>query len=89
VALDGKTYKTLDEAVKAGAPLLKYGLFINTVVDFLVVAAVIFFVINKVAAMAVKKTVEGEAAPSCKICPECASEVPLAARKCRYCGSPV
>ena len=85
VPLDGHAYKSLEEAVRAGAPLIKYGLFINTVVDFLVVAAVIFFTIHKLAAYTAVK----EEAPSVKTCPECASEVPTAARKCKFCGSQV
>ncbi len=57
----GKTeYATLDEAVKAGAPVIKYGMFLNTTIEFLIVAATIFFVVKKLASMAIrtKKTEE-------------------------------
>jgi len=47
VDLSGKGYATLDEAVKAGAPVLKYGAFVQTVIDFLIVAIVIFVMIKQ------------------------------------------
>ncbi|MBP7110208.1 MAG: large conductance mechanosensitive channel protein MscL, partial [Firmicutes bacterium] len=47
-ALDGKSYATLAEAQAAGAPVLKYGSFIGTVVDFLIIAFVIFLIVRKI-----------------------------------------
>lgn len=44
--LSGKPFATLDEAVKAGAPIIKYGLFINSVIDFVLVAFAIFMMIR-------------------------------------------
>ncbi|HMV16985.1 MAG TPA: large conductance mechanosensitive channel protein MscL [Zoogloea sp.] len=46
INLGDKTYETLDAAEKAGAPLFKYGVFINTVIDFVIVAAAIFVAIK-------------------------------------------
>jgi large conductance mechanosensitive channel len=51
VVLGSGSYATLDEATKAGAPVLRYGLFLNTVLEFLIVAACIFFVIQKMVAV--------------------------------------
>ena len=48
IDLSGKHYATLDEATKAGAPVIRYGLFINTVLDFLIVAFVIFLMVKQV-----------------------------------------
>ncbi|QQR91228.1 MAG: large conductance mechanosensitive channel protein MscL [Myxococcales bacterium] len=45
--LDGKSYESLDAAIKAGAPIVKYGAFINTVIDFTIIAFVIFIVIKQ------------------------------------------
>jgi large conductance mechanosensitive channel len=60
VNLSGQSYATLAEAEKAGAPIIKYGAFINTVIDFVIVAFVIFMVIK---AMNTLKRKE-EAAPA-------------------------
>lgn len=88
ISLDGKAYQSLDEAVKAGAPVIKIGLFVNTVVDFLIVAAVIFLTVNKVMAMAAAKPAPAAPAePATKDCPECLESVNIKARKCRHCGS--
>jgi large conductance mechanosensitive channel len=48
VVLDGRTFETLDLARKAGAPVLAYGVFINTVFEFLVVAFSIFLVVRQI-----------------------------------------
>ncbi|MFM6929473.1 MAG: large conductance mechanosensitive channel protein MscL [Bdellovibrio sp.] len=85
VALNGQTYETLDAAKKAGAATLNYGLFINAIIDFIIVGFAIFMVV-KAANRFQKK--EEAAAPSTKACPECLTAIPLAARKCAACGSP-
>lgn len=64
---------------------LKYGLFVNTLIDFLIIAVVIFLVIkcmNKLRLFPAK-----EAAPITKNCPECLMEVPIKAKKCGHCCS--
>jgi large conductance mechanosensitive channel len=66
-----------------------YGAFINAVVAFvLVAAAVFFFVVKPMNALAARRETE-EPAPSTRDCPECLSEIPLAARRCRYCTAEV
>jgi len=91
VTLDGGTYKSLDEATKAGAPVMKFGLFFNQVFDFLIMAAVIFFVVNKMMALAESRVKKDEAppAPTTKECPECAETILIKAKKCKFCGSGV
>jgi large conductance mechanosensitive channel len=67
--------------------IFKYGLFINALVTFLLVAAAVYFVVvapmNKLAA---RRARGGD--PETKQCPECLSEIPHGARKCAFCGSP-
>ncbi len=84
IALDGGDYKTLEEATKAGAPVIKYGLFLNDLVTFLILGFVVFLFIkgyNKL------KKEEEAPAPTTKTCPECAMSVPIEAKKCPYCQS--
>ena len=76
-------YVTLEEAKAAGAPTLNYGLFINSVVDFVIVAFCIYM-ITKLA----MRPAPAPAGPAMKTCPQCAESVLQAARKCRYCASP-
>ena len=76
-------YATLDEARKAGAPTLNYGAFINTIIDFVIIAFCIF-VITKIA----MRPVPVPPAPPAKECPQCCESIARAAKRCRFCGSP-
>ncbi len=62
------------------------GNFINALISFLIVAMVVYFAV--VAPMERLKPKPVAAVPDTKICPECASEIPLAAKRCKYCTSP-
>ncbi|CAA6824268.1 MAG: Large-conductance mechanosensitive channel [uncultured Sulfurovum sp.] len=84
VALDGKAYATMDALDKAGAPAIKYGMFINDTISFLILGFVMFMLIKAYNKM---KEPEVEAAPTTKHCNECAMEIPVAAKKCGHCGS--
>jgi large conductance mechanosensitive channel len=84
VALDGKTYETLEAAKKAGAATINYGIFFNAVIDFVLVGFAIFMIVK--AANHFQKQKEA-AAPTTKECPECLSVIPVNARKCSHCGS--
>lgn len=84
VALDGSTYASLDEAKKAAAPVLAYGNFINTVVNFLIVAFAIFLVVKQVNRF--RKPVP-VVAPATQQCPFCRTEIPLNAIRCPHCTS--
>jgi len=69
----------------APAVAIKYGVFINTVIDFIIVAFAIFMVIRGINRM--KKKEEAQPAePTTKQCPECLSEIPIKAIRCAYCG---
>lgn len=83
-ALDGNTYATLAEAQAAAAPTINYGLFINAIINFLIVALAIFILIRQVNA-AKKKPAPPE--PNTKDCPFCMESIPLAAVKCSHCTS--
>lgn len=69
VNLNNATYATLDEAVKAGAPIIKYGAFIQTVVDFVIVAFVVFCMVRLITKMQEARKKEEEAAPETPAAP--------------------
>ena len=78
------------EAQKAGAATINYGLFLNTVINFLIIAAAIFFMItwiNKLKDIFMAEEKAAPADPTTKICPFCLSEIPLKAKKCAHCTS--
>jgi large conductance mechanosensitive channel len=85
-ALDGKTYESLEAATNAGAPTINYGVFFNTVIDFLIVAFVIFLII-KSANAAKKKEESAPAEPTTKECPHCFTTIPIKATRCPNCTS--
>ena len=92
VSLDGNEYETLAAAQEAGAAVFAYGNFINAVLNFLIMAFVIFVLvrsINKLREKAVKKEEVAEAAPTTKKCPFCKSEIDIEATKCPNCTSDV
>lgn len=79
-------YLTLAEAGKAGAVVIAYGAFINTVISFLIVAWCVFLLVrgmNRIQG----KVEEAPPAPTTKECPYCLSQVPLKAAKCAFCTS--
>ncbi|HWZ32360.1 MAG TPA: large conductance mechanosensitive channel protein MscL [Bryobacteraceae bacterium] len=84
VALNGQHYDTLADAKKAAAATLNYGVFVNTVIEFLIVAFVIFIVVKQV-----NRFKKPEAAPvvTTKDCPQCCTAIPLAAKRCPACTS--
>ncbi len=82
--LSGKEAKTLAEAKAAGIPTLNYGLFLNSVVDFLIVAFAIFLVIQQINKL---KKPEPVAAPATKDCPYCFSAIAVRASRCPNCTS--
>jgi len=87
--LSSNTYASLAEAQKAGAPLIKYGLFINTVIDFLIVSFVIFLVVNLANRFRLQQAAAAPAAPSTKECPHGLSTIPLKATSCGHCTSEI
>ena len=86
ITLDGKAYATLAEAQAAAAPTINYGLFINAIINFIIVALAIFVLIRQVNA-ARKKPVPPE--PNTKECPYCKESVAKAAVRCPHCTSDI
>jgi large conductance mechanosensitive channel len=84
ISLNGQAYATLADAQKAGAPTLNYGNFINNVIDFLIVALVIFLMIRAINRL---HRPEPAAAPTTKDCPYCFSKIPIKATRCPNCTS--
>jgi len=78
-------YASLADAKAAGAVTMNYGLFVNQTVTFLIVAAAIFLVVKLVARLQVPVAVP--TAPSTKGCPFCATQIPIAAKRCPNCTS--
>lgn len=86
ISLDGNTYSSMAELDKAGAPAIKYGLFINDAISFLILGFVMFMMIKAYNKMKGEEA-PAPAAPTTKTCSECAMEIPLAAKKCGHCGN--
>ncbi len=88
LVLDGGTYASLEAAKEAGAATLNYGTFITVVINFLLMALVIFCLVktmNTVSAKFAKE--EAEAPKTTKICPRCKSEIDKDATRCPHCTS--
>lgn len=85
VALDGKTYTNPVEAAESGAPILAYGNFIQNVIDFLIIAFVIFMVIKQIGKIKNRFVHEEEVAPTTKTCPYCFEEIHIDATRCPHC----
>jgi large conductance mechanosensitive channel len=81
--LSGTPYASLAAAKDAGAPTINYGLFINTVVTFLLVAFVVFLLVRAVNRLTQKPV----GAPTTRECPYCYSEIPVRATRCPSCTS--
>jgi large conductance mechanosensitive channel len=84
VNLSGKDYPSVAAAKAAGAATINYGVFFNTILNFLIIAFVLFLIIRQMNAM--KKPAPAPV-PTTKDCPHCLSAVPLKATKCAHCTS--
>jgi|SRR5579871_178053 large conductance mechanosensitive channel len=85
--LGDKSFDTLAAAKAAGAPTLNYGNFINTIINFLIVAFAIFLLVRSVNKWTAKPA--PAATPTTKDCPQCALPIPMAAKRCGHCTSQV
>jgi large conductance mechanosensitive channel len=85
INLSDKPVITLAEAKAAGAATINYGLFLNTVIDFAIVAFVIFLLVRQINRL--KRQEEALPAPTTRECPQCAMMIPLKARRCPQCTS--
>ena len=86
INLSPTAYATLKEAQTAGAPTLNYGLFLNNIINFLIVAATIFILIRQVGKLTPKPVVVPPA-PTTKDCRFCLSAIPIKATRCAHCTS--
>ena len=84
VSLNGQSYPSLAAAQQAGAPTINYGLFINQVINFLIVAFVLFLLIRQINRM---KRQPPPPESNTKECPYCTSKIPLRASRCPECTS--
>ena len=85
ISLNGLSYASLAAAKTAGAPVIAYGQFINTVINFLVIAFVIFMIVKQ--ANRFKQPAPAPAPPATKDCPYCATAIPMKAVRCPLCTS--
>jgi large conductance mechanosensitive channel len=85
ISLNNQSYPNLEAAKTAGAPVIAYGNFINTVINFLIVAFAIFLLVKQVNRF--KKPAPVAEAPSTKDCPHCAMSIPAKANRCPQCTS--
>ncbi len=86
VSLNGTAYPTLADAKKAAAPVIAYGQFLNTVLNFIIVALVVFLVVKQFNRL---KKEPAPAPPSTKECPFCISTVPIKATRCPQCTATI
>ena len=84
INLSGREFPSLKAAKDAGAPVISYGIFINTVLDFIIVAFAIFLVIRQINLM---KKEPAPAPPNAKECSFCFSAIPIKATRCPQCTS--
>ncbi len=84
VSLDGKSYPSLAAATAAGAPVIAYGSFINVIIEFLIIALALFFIIKAINRL---KREEPPAAPNTKDCPYCKESIAKEAVRCPHCTS--
>lgn len=88
IDLSGKGYESLARAKEAGAATINYGLFINTVIDFVIIAFVIFMMIKQFNRLR-KEEAPAPAPVTTKDCPHCLMSIPLKATRCGHCTSEV
>jgi large conductance mechanosensitive channel len=81
--LPGTHYASLADAKAAGAATINYGLFLNTVIDFIIVAFVVFLIVQQFSRIKTKEV----ATPNTKECPYCVSNIPIKATRCPQCTS--
>ena len=86
INLSGKDFATIAAAKAAGAPTLNYGVFLNTILDFVIVAFAIFLLVRQINKLH-KQPEEAPAPPATKECPFCVGAIPIKATRCPQCTS--
>lgn len=85
VNLSGQPWDSLDAAMAAGAPVIRYGIFLNQTISFIIVAFAVFMMIKAVNRLRKQEETAEEAAE--KTCPFCQTDIPIAAVRCPHCTS--
>jgi len=85
ISLSGGHYDSLAKAQEAGAATLNYGLFLNTVIDFVIITFVIYLLVRQINKL--EKPAETPSEPTTKECPYCYSAIPVKATRCPACTS--
>ena len=83
ISLDGNSYATLADLEKVGAPAIRFGLFVNDTISFVILGFVMFMFIKSYNKLKKEDIVVAKT----KVCSECAMEIPVAAKKCGHCGN--
>ena len=86
LTLKGESLATLDAAKEAGSVTLNYGMFVNTIIDFVIIAFAIFIIVKQLNKM---KKKPAPAPPNTRDCPFCLSAIPIKATRCGHCTSEV
>jgi large conductance mechanosensitive channel len=86
INLSGGQYESVAAAEEAGAATINYGIFINTVLDFVIIAFVLFLIVRQVSRME-RKEEEKPEEPTTKKCPHCLTEILIGATRCPHCTS--
>ncbi len=84
ISLNGTKYASLADAQAAGAATVNYGVFINTIIDFIIVALIIFLIVRQINRM---KKAPAPVDPTTKDCPHCFTPIPIPATRCPNCTS--
>ncbi len=95
IALDGEKYTTLEAAKEAGASTVNYGSFISGIINFIIMAFVVFLIVKAINGMRTKleekakskKAADEAKEPTTKVCPFCQSEISIKAVRCPHCTS--
>jgi large conductance mechanosensitive channel len=88
ITLNGKFYPNVDAAKQAGAPVILIGNFLQQVIEFLIIAFVVFLLVRQINRLTVKAS-PTPAGPTTKECPQCLSSIPIKATRCAHCTQPV
>ncbi len=87
--LSGKHYATLKEAVDAKAPVITYGVFLNTIISFIIIAFSVFVLVRFINKLHPKPTPDAPVTPTTRECPFCVSTISLKATRCPQCTSEI
>jgi len=90
IDLSGGSFSTLAEAQANGAVTINYGIFINNIISFVIIAFVLFLMIrgfNRIEDLQIKRKEGSVPTPAARLCSYCQTSIPVGARRCPYCTS--